>query len=170
MLAAIASYEDLVRFIEREGVPHELERESRSVRIPTERKGIRGIQIIRWQDDDHVVQFIQSMLRDIPAERLPALADAVARLNHALAWLGLDLDRARRLLAFRLTVPLLARDSVDPREIQSGFRVAANVGASLTPFVADLVAGDLAPDAIVGAVRSAMEASASTSAYPLPVD
>src|SRR5215475_7406607 len=110
---AIASYDDLVRFVQSEGVPHVLEPESRSIRIPTEQKGVRGIQIIRWQGEDHVVEFIQSMLRDIPEARLAALEGAVTRLNHELAWLGLDLNHGQRMLAFRLTVPLLARGSIE---------------------------------------------------------
>jgi hypothetical protein len=166
----IASYRELVDFLENEGVPHELEPDAQSASIPTEQKGIRGVQVIRWQSDDGVVQFIQSMLKDIPPDRLPALEGAVARLNHALAWLGLDLNHARAVLSYRLAVPFLPRGFVEPAEVQSGFRAAAKAGAELTPLLARVVAGELAPDAVVDEARKALLASAGTSSYPLPVD
>ena len=166
---AIASYQDLVGFMDREAVPHQVEPASLSVRIPTEQKGIQGVQIIRWQPDDGVVQFIQSMLRDIPEARLPALESAIARLNHALAWLGLDLNHSRRLLAYRLAIPFLPRGYVEPREIQAGFRAAAKAGADLAAALARVVSGELAPEAIVGEVR-ATQATPATSSYPLPID
>lgn len=167
---SIASYQDLVDFMKGEGVPHELEPATQSVQIPTEQKGVRGVQIIRWQGDDGVVQFIQSMLRDLPEARLPALESAVARLNHALAWLGLDLNHAGRVLAYRLAVPFLPRGAVEPAEIQSGFRAAAKAGAELAPILGRVVAGELAPEGVVDEARKLLLASAAGSTYPLPVD
>jgi hypothetical protein len=166
----IASYQDLVDFLQSERVPHELEPATQSAQIPTEQKGVRGVQVIRWQTEDGVIQFIQSMLRDIPEARLPAVESAVARLNHALAWLGLDLNHERFVLAYRLAVPFLPRGAVEGAEIQSGFRAAAKAGAELTPLLARVVAGELAPEAVVAEARKAMIASARASGYPLPVD
>src|SRR5262245_14243188 len=71
-----------------------------SVSIPMEFLGQRVVQVIRWQSKDHVVQFIQPMLTSVPAERLSALEAAVARLNHALAFPGFDLNHEHHLLCF----------------------------------------------------------------------
>jgi hypothetical protein len=140
-------------------VPHQVDPASKSVRIPTAHKGIDGVQVVRWQDQDGLVQFIQSMLRDIPAERLPAVESAVCRLNHGLAWLGLDLNHAHGMLAFRVALPLVPRGGVEAREIQAAFRTAVKVGGDLAPIMARVVSGAIAPDAILDEVRRAMAAA-----------
>ena len=163
----ISSYADLVAYLEGDRVLHQADAAAKSVTIPTEQKGIQGFQVIRWQDADGVVQFIQSMLREIPGDRMPVLESAVCRLNHALAWLGLDLNRAHGLLAFRVALPIFPRGAIEAREIQAAFRAAVKVGADLAPVLARVVSGQIAPDAVIDEVRRVMAASSSPPVHPI---
>jgi hypothetical protein len=159
----LRSYSDLAAHLGGERVPHTVEPASKSIRIPTRQKGIDGVQVIRWQDGDGALQFIQSMLRDIPADRMGALEAAIARLNHALAWIGLDLNHDHRLLAFRLVLPLFPRGAIDAREVQAAFRAAVKIAADLTPVVARVVSGELAPEQVVDEVRRSVRAAGPTA-------
>ena len=150
MAPVLKSFSDLVDYLRAERVPHEPTAASKSVHIPTEDG---GVQIIRWQDEDGLIQFIQSMLRNLPAERMPALESAVARLNHALAWVGLDLNHEHGLLSFRLAVPLMPGGTIEASAIPSGFRVAVRAAARLMPILTRVAAGELTADAVVAETR-----------------
>jgi hypothetical protein len=151
----IASYADLLSLLNRDGVMHQADAESKSVRIPTKQpdKGIEGVQLIRWQDEDGVLQFIQSIPVNVSAENIAPLEAALAHLNHALPWPGLDLNHEYRLLAYRLALPILPRGSLEPMEIQSVFSLAVKTAADLTPTLRRIAAGELAPDGAVADVQ-----------------
>jgi hypothetical protein len=148
----VKSFADLLALLARDGVPHEPNPTARSVHIPTEHKGVAGVQLVRWQDADAVLQFIQSMSVEIPEDRVAAVASATLRLNHALAWPGLDLDEDSRRLAFRVVLPLLPRGGVEPREIQTCFRIAVSAAADLGLVLQRVASGAMAPTDIVAEV------------------
>lgn len=145
----VSSYQDLVRLLAEDGVPHQTLPEEHSVYVPTEHKGREGVQLIRWQEGDRVVQFIQSMPIEVPPDRIAAVESAVTRLNHALSWSGLDLNHDTRSVAYRLFLPLVPRGSVYPEEIKTCFRVAVQTAANLVPTLQRIVSGELAPADVV---------------------
>ncbi len=161
--SAVASYRELLI---RDGVLYQGDPAANAVRIPTQRDGLEGVQVIRWQEHDGVLQYIQSLLRDVPEDRLAALEGAVTRLNHALAWPGLDLHHAGRLVCYRLVLPLAPRGSVEPREVRACFGAAVRAGALLTPALRRVIAGEVAPADVVAEVRQALGAE---SAEPPPL-
>jgi hypothetical protein len=152
----ITSFDELVALLVADRVPHEASPAERSVRIPTRQRGVDGVQIIRWQPEDGVVQFIQSVAAGIDEARLPALADAIARLNHVLPVPGLDLGHAGGLVSYRVALPLLPRGKVEPDEIRACFRYAVRTGGALAATVARLAAGELRPEDAVADARNAV--------------
>ena len=57
----IASYSDLLDLLAREGVLHQARTEEKSVTVPTEKGTLDGMLLMRWQDSDGIIQFIQSL-------------------------------------------------------------------------------------------------------------
>ncbi len=153
-LTSISSYDDLLRLLDQQGVAHQADASSKSVQIQTERKGISGVQLIRWQDEDGVLQFIQMMLSEIPDARIAAVESAIAHLNHAMAWPGLDLNHQYHMLAFRLVLPIMPRGSLAPQEIQAGFELALKSATDFYPTLKRVISGETATaDALADAQR-----------------
>lgn len=154
----VASYDELVALLVADKVPHEPSPTERSVRIPTRGRGVDGVQVIRWQPQDGVVQFIQSVAGNLPDDRLPALAEAVARINHVLPVPGLDLGHETRILAYRVALPLLPRGSVSAEEIRACFRYAVRTASALAATLARVAAAEIPPEAAVADARNALVA------------
>lgn len=169
----ISSYQDLVNLLAKDGVQHEVDAASKSARIRTEQNGIVGVQLIRWQEEDGVLQFIQSMPVEVEDDRMAAIESAAARLNHALAWPGLDVNHEYHMVAFRVVLPLLPRGFVLPQEIRACFRLAVKTAADLTPTMLRVLTGvTSAADALADAQRelaaNAQAANAAAAAAPAP--
>src|SRR5690349_16088447 len=112
----ITSYKTLLELLNQQSVMHEADEATQSVHIPTVWKGIQGFQIIRWQEPDSVIQFIQSLPLEIPEHQLATLESAIAHLNHVMAMPGLDLNHEARLMSFRIVMTILPRGGVLPEE------------------------------------------------------
>ena len=75
----IASYSDLLDLLAREGVLHQARTEEKSVTVPTEKGTLDGMLLMRWQDSDGIIQFIQSLPLEIPADKIPLIESAIRR-------------------------------------------------------------------------------------------
>lgn len=159
----ISSYQELVNLLAKDGVQHEADAGSRSARILTEQNGLSGVQLIRWQEEDGVLQFIQSMPVEVADDKLPAIENAVARLNHALAWPGLDINHEYHMVAYRVVLPLLPRGSVLPEEIRACFRLAVKTAADLTPSLLRVLSGETAPANVLADAQRQMQENAAAA-------
>jgi hypothetical protein len=167
--ALVKSYQDLLRLLDQQGVPHQTDASTKSVSISTERNGISGVQLIRWQDEDGVLQFIQSLPIEVPETQFGVVESAIARLNHGLAWPGLDLNYELRMLAYRLVAPILPRGSLQPREVQAYFELALKLATDLCPTLSRVVSGETKPaDVVADAQKEFARAAAAAPAAPAP--
>jgi hypothetical protein len=157
----VSTYADLVALLQRDHVNFRTDPERSSVFIPTTGKDFDAVLVIRWQGGD-LVQVIQPLPIEIPADRVGAMERATCRLNHALPWPGLDLSAPR--IAYRLVLPIAPRAGLSPDEIQSGFRWAVRAAVRLTPTLRKVLAGELAPENVVEDLR----APAAPAAPPTP--
>ncbi len=159
----IASYPELLELLAREGVLHQARTEEKSVTIPTEKGTLDGMLLMRWQDSDGVIQFIQSLPLEIAEDKLALVESAIARLNHALALPGFDLNHEYRLLTYRQVLPIYPRGYVHPTEIQAMFRVTVKTASDFLPTVARILRGEGTLGNIVAdAQRDAESAAAAT--------
>lgn len=165
----IASYSELLELLAREGVLHQARTEEKSVTIPTEKGTLDGMLLMRWQDSDGVIQFIQSMPLEIAEDKLALVESAIARLNHALALPGFDLNHEYRLLTYRQVLPIYPRGYVHPGEIQAMFRVTVKTASDFLPTLARVLRGEGTLGNIVAdAQRDAEAAAAPPPAAAVP--
>ena len=83
---SIGNFPDLVKLLEKDGVLHKTDLAEQTVQIPTQRGELDSVLLMRWQDSDGVVQFIQALPIEVPADKLLIVSDAVTRLNHCLLY------------------------------------------------------------------------------------
>lgn len=157
----IASYPDLLELLAREGVLHQARTEEKSVTIPTEKGALDGMLLMRWQESDGIIQFIQSLPLEIPADKIAAMESAIARLNHALALPGFDLNHEYRMLTYRQILPIYPRGYVHPAEIQAMFRVTVKTAADFLPTLARILRGEGKLENIVADAQRDAEAGAA---------
>lgn len=157
----IASYRELLDLLAREGVLHQARTEEKSVTIPTEKGTLDGMLLMRWQDSDGVIQFIQSMPLEIAEDKIALIESAIARLNHALALPGFDLNHEYRLLTYRQVLPIYPRGYVHPAEIQAMFRVTVKTAADFLPTLARVLRGEGTLGNIVADAQRDAEAAAA---------
>jgi len=167
--AQITSYQDLWTLLKQQNVMHEAEPATKSMLLPTVWNAIEGVQVIRWQDQDNVIQFIQSMPLEIPDLYISAVESAIARLNHSMALPGLDLNHQGHIVAYRMALPLLPRGFVLPEEVQTCFRIALQTATGLVPTLRRLLAGDIEPfEVIADAQKEFSSAHAAATATSGP--
>ncbi len=157
----IASYPDLLELLAREGVLHQARTEEKSVTIPTEKGALDGMLLMRWQESDGIIQFIQSLPLEIPADKIAAMESAIARLNHALALPGFDLNHEYRMLTYRQILPIYPRGYVHPAEIQAMFRVTVKTAADFLPTLSRILRGEGKLENIVADAQRDAEAGAA---------
>lgn len=162
----IASYSELLELLAREGVLHQARTEEKSVTIPTEKGALDGMLLMRWQDSDGIIQFIQSMPLEIPADKIALVESAIARLNHALALPGFDLNHEYRLLTYRQVLPIYPRGYVHPAEIQAMFRVTVKTASDFLPTLARILRGEGTLANIVADAQRDAEAAAAPAPPP----
>lgn len=162
----ISSFQDLTQLLDRDGVFHKTELADKTVQIPTQRGTLDSVMIVRWQDADGVIQFIQGLPLEVPDDKLGAVVDAVARLNHVLAIPGFDINHQRKILAYRLYLPIYPRGSVKSAEIQAMFRLTVKTAADLMPVFSGVIAGTVRPEDVVAEAQKAYTAAEAAAAAP----
>lgn len=161
---AIANFNDLTQLLDRDGVFHKTDEADLTVQIPTQRGTLDSVILVRWQESDGVIQFIQAVPLAISDEKLPAVVDAVTRMNHVLAVPGFDMNHARKLLAYRLYLPIYPRGSVKAQEIQAMFRLAVKTASDFLPVFARVVSGEVKPEDVVAEAQKAYSTPAAGEA------
>ena len=165
----LRSFDDLIALMNRDGVFHQVHAEDKSVRIPTEKRALDGVLIIRWQDRDNVLQFIHPMPFEVPPERSAAVERAITRINHALALPGFGYNHDTRLLYFRIAAPLLP-DGVSETLVAAVFRAAVRTASDFYLALQRVACDGANPDSVVADAQiDAALASGSASGGPVPI-
>lgn len=164
----VSSFQDLLDLLRRDNVMHQPNVAAGEVLIPTQRGQLDSVLMMRWQDEEGVLQFVQPLSVEIPAERMAAIAQAVTRLNPALAIAGFELSYERRRLAFRTTLPLMPRGGLLPAEIQTYFRITVKTAADFVPTFGRIASGHSAPETIIADAQRDLDAVERAEQKPAP--
>lgn len=154
--ATLATYQDMLDLLNHDSVLLKADNARMSVTIPTKRKDLDGVMIIRWQQKDGVVQFIQTMPIEIPEDRVAAVESAMVRLNHAMAVPGFGLDHTNRMPYYRMVVPFQPRGFLQDNELRAFFQVTLKQAAEFYAPLKKIAAG-ADPVAVVEEIRRAAQ-------------
>jgi hypothetical protein len=117
--ALVKGYDDLVNLLKQENVKHKADATAKAVALGVRSGDLEAPMLIRWQESDGLVQFVQTMPFEIPAERIAAMENAITRVNHALAFAGFGMDHRKRTMYFRMSVPFQPRGALEAREVSA---------------------------------------------------
>lgn len=101
----LRSFDDLVHLIEGLGLPHHAEPEQSAIEVGTRIRGEPARMVIVWDPRATLLHVIHPLPMPTPAERAPALCEAIARVNHALVMPGFGWNPQDGGLYYKLVVP-----------------------------------------------------------------
>ena len=114
----IGDFAELLAMLEADRVPHRADAATQLVEIPTRLASEDATLLIVWDRDEHLVQLIQPLPFEVPTGAVPAVEDALVRINHALKMPGFGLNLASRYAYFRLAVPRRIDGTLAPGELR----------------------------------------------------
>ncbi len=129
----LTTFDEMVAALERAGVPHQAVTDKKTVRIATNYRGLAGVMLIRWQDREGVLQYVQPLPIEIPKNRVAAMETAMVRLNHTISLPGFGLDHSNRQAYYRFVAHLQPRGGLDETELKLYFQLTITQAAGFMP-------------------------------------
>lgn len=142
----IRNYDDLLRLMQDDGLPHQAERDTMTVRVPTEENGVSGMMLIRWLEHEGIIELIQSLPFSVPWKHRGAYSEAIAALNHALVLQGFGLHPSKGSAYYRRSVTVMPRGWVFDDDVRWWFGVSVQVATSCARALARVAQGELDPE------------------------
>lgn len=149
----IARYDDLLALLTRDRVPHQADPEGRSAAIPTARGPLTGVLVLRWQEEQGVLPFIQTLPVTVPPDRVSAVESALARLNHALILPGFGINHEARTLYYRVLMPLFPGRPPRDEDVRTMFRAVVKTAADFLPALRRVALEEGNPETVVADAR-----------------
>ena len=146
----VRSYAELVQLLETTHTAHRANPAQQTIDLVT--TGLPGPTHVRWEMKLPLVQLIQPIVVDVPAERVRDVELAVLRLNNAILFPGLAFDHVSRCAYFRITAVVLL-DGIRLDLLQAYFQGVVMNARELRGPLVKVVEG-LAGDAVLGAQAS----------------
>jgi len=125
----ITTYEELLALLQRDEVLHQPELRTKTVTIPTKRGELDGVMVLKWQDQDGVMQLIQTLPFEVPEDRVTELESALCRINHELALPGFGFNHEHRAAYYRMAAPTQPGGGLDAAEIRMYFEAVLRLSA-----------------------------------------
>lgn len=119
----IVTFADLVALVRALGLPHEASPEQQAVRVQTTVRGEAGQMLVLWDARARLAHFVHPLALEVPEDRVPAVVEAITRVNHASVLQGFTFDHAQRRGAFRFVVPRRPDGSLQAQEVDQAARV-----------------------------------------------
>jgi hypothetical protein len=144
----LRAFDDLIAAVVGQGLPHEVDRAAQRVVLPVRRPPVVGTIAMTWAAA--ALQLVHVLDGVDGAVRFSALADAIARINHALPEPGFGLDGG--VVYFRLA--LLRRrgtDDLAAAAIGPALTTVIDTVAAFGPALRAVAAGARAPDQVLRA-------------------
>ncbi|ACY14236.1 YbjN domain-containing protein [Haliangium ochraceum] len=141
----ISKFDDLAAFFSKSGLQHQADSDQSVVQIPTRNGPLEGAMFIRWDTNQKVVHFVQTMNITLTDERMADLALAVAILNHALPLPGFGINVGERQCYFRISMPFRPDGTLSEKEIQGLFNHAVGTATQHLPTLRDVAENGAEP-------------------------
>ncbi len=141
----VKTFQELVESIRAGNVGFEADATRQVIELDTDPE-LPGRMYIRWETHFPLVQLVQPILRNIPADRTSEVESAICRLNSLAMFPGLGFDYQNALVYFRIVTPIMV-DGVRVDMLQAFVAGAVRNGKMLLPALVQVVGGAKGADA-----------------------
>ena len=117
MSERLKSVDDLVAFLVKGGVPHQVDKPNGIVQVATRPPALPIPVIVRFETKIPYINIIQQMSKPIPDDRIHEVETAISRVNDVAMIPGYGYSYANKVAYYRLTIPFydgeITSDSLD---------------------------------------------------------
>jgi hypothetical protein len=117
MSERLKSVDDLVAFLEKGGVPHQVDKANGIVQVATRPPALPLPVIVRFESKIPYINIIQQMSKPIPDERVREVESAISHVNDVAMIPGYGYSYANKVAYYRLAIPFydgeITADSLD---------------------------------------------------------
>jgi hypothetical protein len=133
MDVTIASFPQLVAFLNQNGVPHVADLAEQVLESPIVAPPLEGKIYARWDKEEPFLQLVMPMIHDLAMDRLAEVETAIGRTNNGIALPGFGFDYTRRTIYYRVTLPAI--DPLPAATVRAMVSAVVNTArAFLVPF------------------------------------
>lgn len=161
----LRSADDLFSLLEADGVPHRSDPSRGEALIPT-RLGPdeEALLALRWAQADGFVHLFQDLNTPVEPAALPAVDEAIARLNHSMPVAGFGVNSGTGRLYYRMTVPLREGGVLPDTALRALFSATVKNGADFVGVLRRVARGEISPSEVV--VQAAATLTARNPSAP----
>jgi hypothetical protein len=150
-METISSFDELAAFFAESGLVQESVPEQATIKLPTRKDTLDGVLFIRWEPEQQVVHFVQSLNIALTQERLEPFALAIALLNHVLPFPGFGINVPQGYSYYRVSMPLRPEGTLTKKEIQGLFNLSVRMASEHRPALAAVAENNADPMSILSA-------------------
>lgn len=152
--APVVTFADLVALVRALGLPHATNAEQQAVQVETTVRGEKGTMLVWWDRGARLAHFVHPLAVSIPPERVPAVLDALARINFASVLQGFVLDPHARKVSFRFVIPRRPDGSLTAGEVDRAARVALQAVHDWLPALRAVSMGGAEPEDVLAVAEA----------------
>lgn len=141
----VRSASEVFALLVADGVPHRADPELGQALIPTRLGDEEALLTLRWGSVEGMLQLFQDMGEAVSPEAMPAVEEAISRLNHAMPVPGFGVNPGTSRLYYRLTVPLQQGVSLPAPALRALFSAAVKNASDFLPVLRAVSRGELPP-------------------------
>jgi hypothetical protein len=147
MAHVLRSFDDLVAYLSERRLPHVANPATHSIEAPVQAPFVPGTVYLRWEVKAPIVQIIQALCRDVPADRVADVEAACARLNTAAVVPGVGFDHALGVIYYRMVAPRYD-GTITGEQVEGQVHACLRNARDLHAALADVVAGRAGADVL----------------------
>jgi hypothetical protein len=147
MSQTLRSFEDLVAFLVKQDIPHQVDAANFAVQVSTTPPALPSAVFVRWEQKIPYVQLMQQLSGPVPDARLREVETALAHVNDVAMIAGYGYSYQAKVIYYRLSVPIydgeISSDSLD-----RAMTAVLNNAVQLAPALVKVVEGSPGADVL----------------------
>jgi hypothetical protein len=116
-MAQLRSFEDLVAFLVKQEIPHQVDTANFAVQVATNPPALPGVVFVRWEQQIPYIQVMQQLTSTVPDDRVREVETALAHVNDVAMIPGYGYSYETKVIYYRLAVPIydgqISSDALD---------------------------------------------------------
>jgi hypothetical protein len=117
MSQVLRSFEDLVAFLVKQEIPHQVDAPDHAVQVATKPPALPNVVFVRWEQQIPYLQVMQQLAGPVPDDRVREVETALAHVNDVAMIPGYGYSYETKVIYYRLSVPIydgeISSDALD---------------------------------------------------------
>ncbi|MEE2640349.1 MAG: hypothetical protein VX768_06955 [Planctomycetota bacterium] len=145
----IKTFEDLCEAYTAQKIKFQKNETNQTLLFPTRSQSFSSLMVIRWDQVNGVVHFIQTMPLTVKKEQVPLYLKAAQQLNHGFLFPGIGINLENGGTYYRLSVPVSPRGYLFDYEVGTYTKFALRKASEFMPTLQSTLDGQVPLEGII---------------------